>query len=101
MKILYASGLGGEGYSGLPDAPQWAARRQAAADYVRQSKSLGIPLVLGYLCATSIIDLPAFDAHWDPSLRARFHTPPSAWRQQDRNGRPLPSWYGARTSPPA
>ncbi len=99
VTILYASGLGGDGYSGLPDAPQWAARRQAAAAYVREAKSLGIPVVLGYLCATSIIDLPRFDAHWDASFRARFRTPPAQWRQQDRNGRPLPSWYGGAYQP--
>jgi acetyl esterase/lipase len=97
--VLYATGLGGEGYSGLPDAVQWAERRRAAAAYVREAKALGIRLVLGYLCATSIVDLPHFDAHWDPSFRARLHTPPSAWRQQDRNGRPLPSWYGGAYEP--
>ena len=92
--ILFASGLGGEGYSGLPDAATWAGRCRADAAYVKEAKSRGIRLVLGYLCATSIVDLPHFDAHWEPSLRARFHSTPSAWRQQDRNGKPLPSWYG-------
>ena len=94
VTILYASGLGGEGYSGLPDAAGCAKRRHEAAAYVHEAKSRGIRLVIGYLCATSIVDLPKFDAHWDPAFRARFHTPPSSWRQQDRNGRPLPSWYG-------
>ena len=97
--MLYAGGLGGEGYSGLPDAAQWAERRRAAAAYVKEAKSFGIRLVLGYLCATSIVDLPHFDAHWDPSFRARFKTPPSAWRQQDHSGRPLPSWYGGAYEP--
>lgn len=97
--VLYATGLGGEGYSGLPEAAQWAEHRKAAAAYVREAKSLGVRLVIGYLCATSIVDLPHFDAHWDPSLRARFKTSPSAWRQQDRNGRPLPSWYGGAYEP--
>jgi acetyl esterase/lipase len=97
--VLYATGLGGEGYSGLPDATQWAERRKAAAAYVREAKSHGIRLVIGYLCATSIVDLPNFDAHWDRSFRARFHTPPSHWRQQDSGGRPLPSWYGGAYRP--
>ena len=97
--LLYATGLGGEAYSGLPDAAQWAEHRRAAAAYVQEAKSRGIGLVIGYLCATSIVDLKHFDAHWEPSFRARFKTPPSAWRQQDRNGRPLPSWYGGAYEP--
>ncbi len=97
--ILYATGLGGEGYSGLPESVRWAKQRRSAAAYVREAKSQGIHLVIGYLCATSIVDLPKFDAHWDPAFRARFHTPPSEWRQQDRNGRPLPSWYGGAYQP--
>jgi acetyl esterase/lipase len=97
--ILYATGLGGESYGGLPDAARFAERRRSAVAYVREAKSQGIRLVIGYLCATSIVNLPNFDAHWALSFRARFHTPPSEWRQQDSSGRPLPSWYGGAYQP--
>ncbi len=70
--ILDATGLGGEGYSGLPEAAQWAKSRESAAAYVREAKSRGIRLMIGYLCATSIVDLPKFDAHWDASFRPAF-----------------------------
>ena len=33
VNLLYATGLGGEGYGGLPEAAEWARRRQAATDF--------------------------------------------------------------------
>jgi len=97
--IIYASGLGGLGYSGLPPAEELARQCRASAEYVRRAKSRGIRLALGYLCATSIVKLETFDQNWSPEFRARFHTAPAQWRQQDRDGKPLPSWYGGDYQP--
>jgi hypothetical protein len=97
--IIYATGLGGDGYSGLPSPSVLKQRREAAANYVRRAKARGIRLALGYLCATSIVKLDSFDQHWSPEFRARFKTPPAEWRQQDRDGQPLPSWYGGDYQP--
>ncbi|MBI3852047.1 MAG: hypothetical protein HY298_17450 [Verrucomicrobia bacterium] len=97
--ILYVGGFGSDGYSGLPTPELFARRRQNRAAYVRHAKSLGIRLALGYLCATSIVKLETFDQNWPPELRSQFHTPAAQWRQQDRNGQPLPSWYGGDYQP--
>ncbi|MSU57051.1 MAG: hypothetical protein EXS35_02540, partial [Pedosphaera sp.] len=97
--IIYATGLGAVGYSGLPPAEELARQCRSSTEYVRQAKSRGIRLALGYLCATSIVKLESFDANWSPEFRARFHTPPADWRQQDRDGKPLASWYGGDYQP--
>jgi len=97
--IIYATGLGSDGYSGLPARETLTQRRQAAAAYVRRAKSHGIRLVLGYLCATSVVKLESFDQHWTQEFRSQFQTPPAQWRQQDREGKPLPSWYGGDYQP--
>src|SRR5271165_5924895 len=72
--IIYTSGLGGEGYQGLPAPAELEAKRKAATAYVRQAKAEGIRLALGYVCATSIVKLQTFDRHWTPELRSRFST---------------------------
>jgi hypothetical protein len=92
--IIYASGLGAEGYSGLPSAPVLMNKKRRAADYIRNAHSVGIRLVIGYVCATSMVKLETFDKEWPPQFRSDFRTPPSEWRQQGRDGKPLPSWYG-------
>lgn len=97
--IIYATGIGGLGYSGLPAPNDFAKAKLAATEYVRHARSKGIKLALGYICATSIVNLETFDKNWPASLRARFHSPPSDWRQQGRDGRPLPSWYGGDYQP--
>jgi hypothetical protein len=97
--IIYVTGLGGLGYLGLPAADGLATQRQAAASYLRNAKRHGIRLAIGYVCATSIVQLETFDKNWSPAFRARFHQPPANWRQQDRNGNPLPSWYGGDYQP--
>jgi hypothetical protein len=97
--IIYATGLGGLGYQGLPPQGELAAQREAVSQYNRQAKKLGIELSIGYLCATSIVNLDAFDRHWSDSFRASFKTPPSQWRQVDRQGKPLASWYGGDYQP--
>ncbi|HEU0037967.1 MAG TPA: hypothetical protein VFR76_01715, partial [Verrucomicrobiae bacterium] len=86
--IIYATGLGALGYQGLPPADELKRQCDAAAAYTRSAKRRGIRLVLGYVCATSIVKLDTFDRNWAPEFRAQFTTPPSEWRQQDRNGKP-------------
>lgn len=97
--IIYATGLGGVGYSGLPSQDQFAAQIRAARDYSRLAKRAGIHLVIGYVCATSIVGLESFDKNWTPAFRAQFHQSPSEWRQQGRDGKPLRSWYGGAYQP--
>jgi hypothetical protein len=92
--IMYASGLGVEGYSGLPSAPVLMNSKRRAADYIRNARSVGIRLVMGYVCATSMVKLETFDKEWPAQFRPDFRTRPSEWRQQGRDGKPLPSWYG-------
>jgi hypothetical protein len=77
--VIYAAGLGADGYSGLPAPEQLAARRAAEASYVRLAKARGIRLVLGHLCATSIVGLDTFARYWTPEFRAHFETPPEEW----------------------
>jgi hypothetical protein len=97
--IIYVSGVGALGYQGLPAPETLAAQRQAATTYLRLARRQGIRLAIGYVCATSMVKLEAFDKNWSPGFRARFRQPPAAWRQQDRNGNPLPSWYGGDYQP--
>jgi hypothetical protein len=97
--IIYTTGLGGVGYSGLPPAADFEAQRAAITKYNRDAKSHGIELAIGYICATSIVKLDEFDKNWSNELRARFKTPPAEWRQQDRKGQPLASWYGGDYNP--
>jgi hypothetical protein len=91
---LYVTGLGGFGYSGLPEQTEFAAQKQATAAYLRQARTNGVRLAIGYICATSIVRLGQFDRHWPDELRRQFHSAPREWRQQDRNGKVLLSWYG-------
>lgn len=97
--ILYATGLGGVGYSGLTPEKTFASQRDAVSEYNRTAKQRGIELMLGYLCATSIVKLETFDENWSDEFRGRFKTPPADWRQQDQTGQPLPSWYGGDYQP--
>ena len=82
--IIYVSGMGGPGYLGLTSVDAMARQRQAATTYLRNAKRQGIRLAIGYVCATSIVKLETFDQNWPAEFRARFHLPPSGWRQQDR-----------------
>jgi hypothetical protein len=97
--IIYATGLGGAGVNGLPPAKELAELRRHAAEYNRHAKERGIKLSIGYLCATSIVKLDTYDANFPPELKAQLKTPPSEWLQQDRQGKPLPSWYGGDYRP--
>jgi hypothetical protein len=97
--ILYVTGCGGLGYSGLPSTEELNRQREQNAAYLRRARNSGIRLALGYICATSIVKLDTFARHWPEEFRARFRTSPSGWRQQDRNAAPLPSWYGGDYQP--
>src|SRR5688572_18591466 len=97
--IIYATGLGGFGYTGLPAEPELARHRELTTAYNRKAKSLGIELSLGYLCATSIVGLETFDDGWSEQFRKSFSTSPAQWRQQDQQGAPLASWYGGGYHP--
>lgn len=97
--IIYATGIGGIGYSGLPAPAEFAQQKQAATEYCRHAKAAGIRLVIGYVCATSIVGLDSFDKNWTPAFRAQFHSIPENWRQEGADGRPLPSWYGGQYQP--
>jgi hypothetical protein len=97
--IIYASGLGALGYQGLPAEPEFLKQKEHVAAYVTKARKSGIRLAIGYVCATSIVKLDTFDRHWPESLRKRFHSAPAEWRQIDRNGKPLKSWYGGDYEP--
>lgn len=99
VTVIYATGLGLDGYTGLPPADQWEAHKRDSAEYATHAKSLGIQGVLGYLCATSIVGLEGFDAHWPEALRDAVRSEPATWRQQDSEGKALPSWYGGEYQP--
>ena len=92
--ILYVTGVGSLGYQGLPAHEQLRAQQRAAAEYLGTARNRGLKIGLGYVCATSMVNLEAFDQNWTPEFRREFHSPPAQWRQQDRHGQPLPSWYG-------
>lgn len=97
--ILYTTGVGIFGYAGLPAESELKKARLQNLDYTRHAKKEGIKLAIGYVCATSIVGLDTFDKNWTPKFRAQFQTSSAQWRQQDRNGKPLPSWYGGKYEP--
>jgi len=99
VNIIYATGLGGIGYLGLPTETNLAAECKRIAAYNHTARRNGIRVILGYVCATSIVKLDTFDANWSAEFRRQFKTPPSEWRQQGRDGKPLPSWYGGDYQP--
>ena len=97
--IIYATGLGGLGYMGLPSPDKLQKQCEAVAAYNKHARSKGIKLCIGYVCATSIVGLNSFDKDWSDKFRSQFKTPPSEWRQTGRDGNPLASWYGGEYQP--
>lgn len=97
--IIYATGIGSLGYSGLPPRNELEATLKRVSAYSKHAKQQGIELAIGYLCATSIVKLDTFDTNWTADFRRQFKTPPAEWRQQDRHGQPLKSWYGGDYEP--
>lgn len=96
--LIYA-GFGAAGYNGLPSPDDFNRLCQDEAAYVQWARKQGVEIAIGYICATSIVGLETFDKNWTSEFRARFKSAPAEWRQQDRNGRPLPSWYGGAYHP--
>jgi hypothetical protein len=45
------------------------------------------------------VKLDTFDKNWTDEFRAQFKTKPAEWRQQDRQGKALVSWYGGDYQP--
>lgn len=99
VSVLYATGVGVCGYMGIPPAEQWENIKRDVQKYVQHAKSLGIPVVLGYLCSTSIVGLETFDQNWQPEFKQQFSSPPNSWLQQNVKGEPLLSWYGGDYRP--
>ncbi len=97
--IIYASGIGALGYDGLPAVDALKAANTESSAYVSKAKANGIRLAIGYVCATSIVKLERFDRNWTAEFRSQFSSPPEKWLQQDREGKPLPSWYGGEYRP--
>jgi len=97
--IIYVTGLGTFGYQGLPTPVEIIKETKATRAYLSNARRRGISLAIGYICATSIVNLGAFDKNWPAQFRSDFRSPPSDWRQQDENGAPLPSWYGGDYQP--
>jgi hypothetical protein len=97
--ILYSTGFGSLAYSGLPAPAQLEATAKTTRDYLKNAKSHGIRLALGYVCATSIVKIETFDQNWSHDFRAQFSSSPKDWLQQDCDGNPLPSWYAGDYCP--
>ena len=92
--VIYATGLGGLGYAGLPPAAELEQKTREVAAYNKKANKAGIRLIIGYVCATSMVKLNTFDKNWTPEFRAQFSSKPSEWRQIGADGKPLRSWYG-------
>ena len=97
--IIYTTGFGPTGYLGLPKPEQLISARISISTYIRDARARGVRVSIGYVCATSIVKLDEFDRNWTPGFRAKFKTPPGDWLQQDRDGKPLASWYGGDYRP--
>jgi len=99
VNVIYATGLGSLGYTGLPTEGEISKAEREVSTYVTEAKRSGVKLAIGYVCATSIVKIDMFDHNWTPEFRSQFVTPPSEWLQQDVHGNPLPSWYGGDYRP--
>ena len=98
--IIYPAGFGQmAGYDGLATPEELEKGHETFSAYVRRAKADGIELAIAYVCATSIVKLETFDRNWSDEFRAKFSTPLAQWLQQDRDGKPLPSWYGGDYRP--
>ncbi|HZJ17150.1 MAG TPA: hypothetical protein VFD27_19005 [Chthoniobacteraceae bacterium] len=99
MTIIYPACFGQIGYDGLPGPEEIEFLRKKFSAYLHDAKASGIKVALAYVCSTSIVRLETFDKNWSKEFRAQFVTPPAQWLQQDRDGKPLPSWYGGNYLP--
>jgi hypothetical protein len=97
--IIYAGGFGSLGYQGLPAPADLDRATAGIKSYGERARRAGARVLIGYVCATSIVKLDTFDRNWSPEFRAQFKTPPNEWLQRGRDGKPLPSWYGGDYRP--
>jgi hypothetical protein len=97
--IIYVSGIGALGYGGLSAPAEFTETKSKTRAYFGDARRRGINGIIGYICATSIVKLGGFDKNWPEDLRSSLKTAPREWLQQDKNGKPLPSWYGGDYSP--
>jgi len=94
--VVYATGLGAYSYTGLPPRATLDAYLQQLREYNRKAHAGGVHTVLSYLCATSIVGIDRFATNWSEYFPGRPpEFTPQRMLQQDRQGKILPSWYGA------
>lgn len=99
FNVIYSTGFGAVGYEGLPPDRDIQSQFATTRDYIYRARKVGIQLVIGYVCATSIVKLDTFDKNWPARFRQQFSSPPKDWLQVDIDGKPLPSWYGGEYRP--
>lgn len=97
--VTYA-GLGACVYQGLPAKTELRKLIDEAKAYVRKGHSEGVPVMLSYLCATSIVNADTFTKNWkDFSPDLPDSTDARTLLQQDIDGNNLPSWYDPPYNP--
>lgn len=99
FNVIYSTGFGSLGYAGLPPDRDIQSQFTATRDYIDRARKNGIQIVIGYVCATSIVKLDTFDKNWPQRFRQQFSSAPKDWLQVDIDGKPLPSWYGGDYRP--
>jgi hypothetical protein len=99
FNVIYSTGFGALGYEGLPPDRDIQAKFGSTRDYIDRARRNGIQIIIGYVCATSLVKLDTFDKNWPQRFRQQFSSPPKHWLQVDIDGKPLPSWYGGDYQP--
>ena len=97
--VTYA-GLGGYSYTGLPAKADLQKLITDVKAYNFRGHSKNVPVMLSYLCATSIVNIDTFTKNWKdyaPDLPDGIDA--NTLLQKDINGNNLPSWYGAPYNP--
>lgn len=87
-------------YNGLPAKADLRKLLDEAKAYSKKGHSKGVPVMLCYLCATSIVNADTFTKNWKgylPGLPDGIDA--RTLLQQDINGGNLPSWYPAPYNP--
>lgn len=97
--VTYA-GLGGRTYLGLLAKGEMQKFLDGIKAYNSRGHLRGVPVILSYLCATSICNAKTFTENWKdfaPDLPVGIDA--TTLLQQDINGNNLPSWYGDPYNP--
>lgn len=97
--VAYAD-IGDSVYNGLLAKAEMRKILDEAKTYCAKGHSKGVPVMLSYLCATSIVHADTFTKNWKdyaPGLPDGIDA--NTLMQQDINGANLPSWYGAPYNP--